>query len=71
MAKNLGTVLKVQPWTIDTYMVQKGNWQGLPWNVLHNFILEHLHDEYGMVAFALAIYELILFLEDRGILKQR
>ena len=42
-------------------MVQKGNRQGLPWNVLQNFIQEHLHDEYGMMAFVLAIYGLIIF----------
>ena len=60
--KALAQILKVQPLTFDTYMVQKGNRQGLPWNVLHNFIQEHVHDEFGMVAFALAIYGLIIFL---------
>ena len=47
-------------------MVQKGSRQGLPWNVIQNFIREHLHDEYGMVAFALAIYGLIIFLKGLG-----
>ena len=47
-------------------MVQKGNRKGLPWNVLQNFIQEHLHDEYGMVAFALAIYGLIIFPRGQG-----
>ena len=47
-------------------MVQKGNRQGLPWNVLQSFIREHLHDEHGMVAFALAIYGLIIFPRGQG-----
>ena len=47
-------------------MVRKGNRQGLPWNVLHNFIQEHVHDEFGMVAFDLAIYGLIIFPRGQG-----
>ena len=62
----MAQILKVQPQTIDTYMVQKGNRQGLPWNVLHNFIQDHVHDESGMVAFSLAIYGLIIFLRGQG-----
>ena len=42
-------------------MVQKENYQGLPWNILRDFIRGHLHDEAGMVAFALAIYGLVIF----------
>ena len=34
---------------------------GLPWNILQDFIREHLYDEHGIVAFALAIYGLIIF----------
>ena len=59
--KVLAQILKVPHQTIDIYMVQKGNRQGLPWNVLQSFIREHLHDGHGTVAFALAIYELIIF----------
>ena len=64
--KTLALILKVQPQSIDTYMVQKGNRQGLPWNVLQNIIREHLHDEYGVVAFSLAIYGLIIFPRGQG-----
>ena len=59
--KALAKILKVQPQTIDTYLIQKGNRQVLPWNVLQNFIRKHLHNEYGMVAFTLAIFGLIIF----------
>ena len=59
--KTLAQILKVQPQTVDTYLVQKGSRQGLSWNVLQGFIREHLHDEHGTVAFALAIYGLIIF----------
>ena len=62
----MAQILKVQPQTIDTYLVEKGNRQGLPWNVLQNFIREHLHDEYGVVAFALAIDGLIIFPRGQG-----
>ena len=48
------------------YLDQKGGRQGLPWNVLQSFIREHLRDEHGMVAFALAIYGLIIFLRGQG-----
>ena len=64
--KALAQILKIQPQIIDAYMVQKGNRQGLPWNVLHNFIQDHVHDESGMVAFALAIYGLIIFPRGQG-----
>ena len=64
--KALAKILKVQPQTIDTYLIQKGNRQVLPWNVLQNFIRKHLHNEYGMVAFALAIYRLTIFLRGQG-----
>ena len=57
----LAKILKVKPQLVDTYLVQKGNRQGLPWNILQNFIREHLHNEDGMVAFALAIYGLVIF----------
>ena len=33
----------------------------LSWNILLEFIWEHLHDEDGMVAFTLAIYGLVIF----------
>ena len=57
----LAKILKVKPQVVDTYLVQKGNRQGLPWNILQNFIREHLHNGDGMVAFALAIYGLVIF----------
>ena len=59
--KALARILKVQPQAVDMYLVQKEGRQGLPWNVLQSFIREHLRDEHGMVAFALAIYGLIIF----------
>ena len=55
-------ILKVRPQVIDTHLVQKENHRGLPWNILRNFVREHLHDEDGMVAFALSIYGLVIFL---------
>ena len=59
--KMLAKILKVKPQLVDTYLVQKGNRQGLPWNILQDFIQGHLHNEDGMVAFALAIYGLVIF----------
>ena len=59
--KMLAKILKVKPQTIDTYLVQKENHKGLPWNILQDFIREHLHDEDGMMAFALSIYGLVMF----------
>ena len=53
--------LKVKPQMVDTYLVQKENRQGLPLNILWDFLQEHLHDEDGMVAFALSIYGLVIF----------
>ena len=54
-------ILKVKPQMVDTYLVQKENHKGLPWNILRDFIWEHLHDENGIVAFALSIYGLVIF----------
>ena len=53
--------MKVKPQVINTYLVQKKNHQGLSWNILRDFIQGHLHDEDGMVAFALSIYGLVIF----------
>ena len=64
--KVLAKILKVKPQIIDTYLVQKENHQGLPWNILWNFIQGHLHDEDGMVVFALSLYRLVVFLEMLG-----
>ena len=41
--------------------VQKENHKGLPWNVLRDFIKGHLHDEDGIIAFALFVYGLVIF----------
>ena len=54
-------ILKVKPQTIDTYLVQKENHKGLPWNILQDFIQEHLHDEDDIMTFALSIYGLVMF----------
>ena len=59
--KVLAKILKVKPQMIDTYLVQKEDHKGLPWNILRDFIREHLHDEDGMMAFALSIYGLVIF----------
>ena len=59
--KELAKILKVKPQMVDTYLVQKENRQGLLWNILRNFIQRHLHDEDGMLAFALSIYGLVIF----------
>ena len=59
--KVLAKILKVKSQLVDNYLVQKGNRQGLPWNILQDFIRGHLHNEDGMVAFALAIYGLVIF----------
>ena len=64
--KVLAKILKVKPQLVDTYLVQKGNRQGLPWNILQDFIRGHLHNEDSMVAFALAIYGLVIFLRLLG-----
>ena len=64
--KVLAKILKVKPQLVDTYLVQKGNRQGLPWNILQDFIQGYLHNEDGMVAFALAIYGLVIFPEILG-----
>ena len=58
----LAKILKVKPQTLDTYLVQKKNHKGLPWNILQDFVRGHLHDEDGLVAFALSIYGLVIFL---------
>ena len=57
----LAKILKVKPQTLDTYLVQKENHRGLPWNILQDFVRGHLHDKHGMVAFALSIYGLVIF----------
>ena len=67
--KLLAKILKVKPQIVDTYLVQKGNRQGLPWNILRDFIRGHLHDEDGMVAFVLSVYGLVIFLRILGYIK--
>ena len=62
----LAKFLKVKPQTLDTYLVQKENHRDLPWNILQDFVRGHLHDEDGLVAFALSIYRLVIFLEILG-----
>ena len=57
----LAQILKVKQQMIDTYLIQKENHRGLPWNILWNFIRRHLHEEDGIVAFALSVYRLIIF----------
>ena len=57
----LAKILKVKPHTIDVYLVQKENHRGLPWNIIRDFIQEHLHEEDGIVAFVLSIYGLVIF----------
>ena len=57
----LAKILKVEPQVINTFLVQKKNHKGLPRNILRDFIREHLHDENGIVAFALSIYGLVIF----------
>ena len=57
----LAKILKVKPQTLDTYVVQKENHRGLPWNILRDFIQGHLHEEDGLVAFALSVYGLVIF----------
>ena len=59
--KVLAKILKVKSQAKDTYLVQKENHQGLPWNILWDFIRGYLHDEDDMVAFALSIYGLVIF----------
>ena len=39
--KVLAKILKVKPRVIDTYLIQKGNLQGLPWSILQSFIQGH------------------------------
>ena len=65
----MAQILKVPQVIIDTYMVQKGSRQGLPWNVLQSLIREHLHDNHGTVAFALAIYGSVIFPKRQGYIK--
>ena len=46
---------------IDTYLVQKENHRGLPWNILRDFIRGHLHYKDDIVAFVLSVYGLVIF----------
>ena len=41
--KALAQILKVQSQTIDTYLVQKGSRQGLPWNVFYRVSSENIY----------------------------
>ena len=59
--KVLAKILKVKPRVVDTYLIQKGNRQGLPWSIFQNFIRENLHNEDGLIAFDLAIYGLVIY----------
>ena len=67
--KVLAKILKVKSQTLDTYLVQKENHRGLPWNILRDFIRGHLHEEDGLVAFALSVYGLIMFPRMLGYVK--
>ena len=62
MLKSVGQDLEGQ--TInDRYVFgPEGDRQGLQWNILRDFLRGHLHDKDGMVALALSIYKLVIFL---------
>ena len=65
----LAKILKIKSQMIDTYLVQKENHRGLPWNILRDFIQRHLHYENGIVAFTLSVYGLIMFPRMLGYVK--
>ena len=50
--KDLEKILRVKPQVIDTYLVRMENHTSLTWNILQDFIREHLHDEHGTMAFS-------------------
>ena len=62
----LAKILKVKPHVIDTYLVQKKNHRGLPWNIIWDFIRGYLHDKDDIVAFPLSVYGLVIFTKMLG-----
>ena len=59
--KKLADVLEVKARTLNPPWEQKGCHIGLPWVFLRDFIYNHLNEENGLAAFALAIYGLLIF----------
>ena len=59
--KKLAGVLGVKAGTLNPLWEQKGCYIGLPWVFFQDFIYNHLNEENGLAAFALAIYGLIIF----------
>ncbi|EOY09369.1 Uncharacterized protein TCM_024794 [Theobroma cacao] len=46
---------------MDQHLKKKGDTECLPWSFLNGYIKKHMEDEQGLIAFAMAIYGLVVF----------
>ena len=59
--KKLAKIMKIKLELIDPHTKEKGGNRGIEWDFIRRFIMEHLNDDQGLDAFALAMYGLIIF----------
>ena len=59
--KKFAKIMKIKPELIDPHTREKGGSRGIEWDFVRRFIMEHLNDDQGLDAFALAVYGLIIF----------
>ena len=64
--KKLAKIMKIKSELIDPHTREKRGSRGIEWDFVRRFIMEHLNDDQGLDAFALAVYGLIIFLRVIG-----
>ena len=53
--KKLAKIMKIKSELIDPHTRENGGSRGIEWDFVRRFIMEHLHDDQGLDAFALAV----------------
>lgn len=59
--RKLAKLLGMTTVEVDQHLKKKGDTECLPWSFLNGYIKKHMEDEQGLLAFAMAIYGLVVF----------
>ncbi|EOY31576.1 Uncharacterized protein TCM_038504 [Theobroma cacao] len=59
--RKLAKLLGMTTVEVDQHLKKKGDIECLPWSFLNGYIKKHMEDEQGLLAFAMAIYGLVVF----------
>ncbi|EOY07994.1 Uncharacterized protein TCM_022312 [Theobroma cacao] len=59
--RKLAKLLGMTTVEVDKHLKKKGDTECLPWSFLNGYIKKHMEDEQGLLAFAMAIYDLVVF----------